>query len=111
MPTFTTRLDSLRVRAAATATVTAVALLLTGCSGDSDGTPACRTVHSKGGDLVPSGGVRPCIVHGSAQQSAAGGGVGRPAGSGSSNGAPVRPKTPTAPKAPAVKAPSLVKTR
>ncbi|MGC5042434.1 hypothetical protein ACLQ16_03855 [Streptomyces albidoflavus] len=127
--TLTVRLRALRPASAAVATVTAVALLLTGCSGGSDGTPACRTVHSKGGDLVPSGGARPCVVYGTgsgAHRPTDGGGTAAadvPAAGGSNRTtskpkAPAAPKAPSAPKAPAakapapvVKAPSLLKTR
>ncbi|AKN68713.1 hypothetical protein QR97_01845 [Streptomyces sp. PBH53] len=121
MPTFTARLRSLRLRAAAAATVTAVALLLAGCSGSGgDSTHACPTVRSEAGDFVPRGAARPCIVYGPDQQPA-GGTVDQPAvpaRPGSSNKTPAKPKAPTLPKAPAVKAPapavkapSLVKTR
>ncbi|WP_030780751.1 hypothetical protein [Streptomyces sp. NRRL S-920] len=120
MLSFTTRLRSLHLRAAATATVAAVALLLTGCSGSDDSTRTCPTVRSKAGDLVPRGAARPCIVYGPDHQPE-GGTAGRPAapaGAGSSNRTPAKPKAPAAPKAPlvkapapAVKAPSLVKMR
>ncbi|NUL24943.1 hypothetical protein [Streptomyces lunaelactis] len=129
MTTFTARLRSLRLASAGIATVTAAALLLTGCtSGEGDGTHACRTVRAKGGDLVPSTAHRPCVVYGT------GSGAHRPADSGvaapsapaggGSNRDQVKPKVPAPPKvpsvpkapavkapAPAVKAPSLVKVR
>ncbi|MEU4796742.1 hypothetical protein [Streptomyces sp. NPDC023327] len=97
---------------AATATATVVALLLTGCSSSGDSTRTCPTVRSKAGDLVPRGAARPCIAYGPDHQPAA------PAGAGSSNRTPAKPKAPAPPKAPlvkvpapAVKAPSLVKRR
>ncbi|MBT2396283.1 hypothetical protein [Streptomyces sp. ISL-100] len=126
MNTFTARLCSLRLASAGIATVTAAALLLTGCAGgDGDGTPECRTERAKSGDLVPSAAHRPCIVYGSGTPRPADGGVGVPgtAGGGTNRhqakpkmpGAPKAPSMPKAPAvkapAPAVKAPSLAKVR
>ncbi|MCX4677657.1 hypothetical protein OG413_20510 [Streptomyces sp. NBC_01433] len=111
--TLSARFRSLRLLSAGTATATATALLLTGCSGDTPSTPACRTVHSKAGDLVPPG-VRPCVVYGSGTRPADGGTAGHnvPAGSSGSRTPattkpPATPKAPTMPKAPAVKAPAV----
>ncbi|MGG7574159.1 hypothetical protein [Streptomyces sirii] len=124
MNTLTVRLHVLRPASAVVATVTAVALLLTGCSGASKGMPACHTVRSKGGDLVPTGSSRPCVVYGtkhstSGHRTADGGAPAAPVVGGSNaNRNQAKPKTPATPKVPAVKAPvpafkapSLVKSR
>ncbi|MFG2141902.1 hypothetical protein [Streptomyces sp. NPDC048650] len=115
MNTLTARLHTLRPASAAVATVAAAALLLTGCSSDCDDTPACHVVRSKGGDLVPSGGGRPCVLYGTGRQRVAGDDA-RPAAPGGASKnrsmpkalSAAKPKMP-APKAPAVKPPSLVR--
>ncbi|MFF4285638.1 hypothetical protein ACFY0R_09960 [Streptomyces sp. NPDC001633] len=124
MPTYTTRLRSLRICSAAVATVSVVTLTLTGCSGGS-GTAACRTVHVQRGEFVPADDARPCIVYGAGRGShpSGDGGPGAPT-VGGTNQTPGKPKTPTIPKvpsspkapaakgpAPAPKAPSLTKAR
>ncbi|WP_328333449.1 hypothetical protein [Streptomyces sp. NBC_00455] len=127
MNTFATRLSSLHLASAGIATVTAAALLLSGCAGgDGGGVAVCRTVRAQGGDLVPSAAHRPCVYgNGSSTQHPAGGGVAVPGTSGGGTNrnqakpkAPGAPKAPSVPKAPAVKAPapavkapSLVKVR